>query len=108
VRPHTINAYYLGWTGDGHFGGFNVNHAFYQVLGNDTFNQLANRRIKLNAQMAALELSVDKDWKRYRPQFFMPLVIRIRRTIRAGFRHYFGPNRFAGGRLASGICRASK
>lgn len=70
VQPHTINAYYLGWTGDGHFGGFNVNHALYQVLGNDTFNQLANRRIKLNAQMAALEFSVDKDWKRYRTAFF--------------------------------------
>lgn len=70
VRPHTINAYYLGWTGDGHFGGLNINHAFYQVIGNDSFNQLANRRIRLNAQMAALELSVDKDWKRYRLSAF--------------------------------------
>jgi hypothetical protein len=70
VQPHTINAYYLGWTGDGHFGSLNLNHAFYQILGNDTFNQLANRRVKLNAQMAALELSVDKDWKRYRASVF--------------------------------------
>ena len=70
VRPHTINAYYLGWTGDGHFGTLNINHAFYQVLGRDTFNQLANQRIRLNAQMAALELSVDKDWKRYRASVF--------------------------------------
>jgi len=70
VRPHTINAYYLGWTGDGHFGVLNINHAFYQVIGNDTFNQLANRRIRLNAQMAALEFSVDKDWKRYRASAF--------------------------------------
>ena len=70
VQPHTINAYYLGWTGDGHFGALNINHAFYQVIGNDTFNQLANRRLGLNAQMAALELSVDKDWKRYRASVF--------------------------------------
>jgi hypothetical protein len=70
VQPHTINAYYLGWTGDGHFGSLNLNHAFYQVLGNDTFNQLANRRVRLNARMAALELSVDKDWKRYRVSVF--------------------------------------
>jgi len=70
VQPHAINAYYLGWTGDGHFGAFNINHAFYQVLGNDSFNQLSNRRISLNAQLAALELSVDKDWKRYRASVF--------------------------------------
>jgi len=70
VQPHTINAYYLGWTGDGHFGALNINHALYQVIGNDTFNQLANRRVCLNAQMAALELSVDKDWKRYRASVF--------------------------------------
>ncbi len=70
VQPHTINAYYLGWTGDGHFGALNINHAFYQVLGNDTFNQLANQRVRLNAQMAALELSVDRDWKRYRASVF--------------------------------------
>jgi hypothetical protein len=70
VQPHTVNAYYLGWTGDGHFGALNINHAFYQVIGNDTFNQLANRRVSLNAQMAALELSVDKDWKRYRASVF--------------------------------------
>jgi len=28
VRPHNIRAVYLGWTGSGHFGHINVNHAF--------------------------------------------------------------------------------
>jgi hypothetical protein len=70
VQPHDVNAYYLGWTGDGHFGGLNINHAFYQVLGSDSFNSLANRPIRLNAQLAALEFSVDKDWKRYRASVF--------------------------------------
>jgi hypothetical protein len=70
VRPHAIKAYYFGWTGDGHWGRLNVNHAFYQVLGNDTFNQLANRPITINAQMAALEFSIDQDWKRYRVSAF--------------------------------------
>jgi hypothetical protein len=70
VQPHAVKAYYLGWTGDGHWGRLNVNHAFYQVLGRDTFNQLANRPITINAQMAALELSVDQDWKRYRVSAF--------------------------------------
>ncbi|RIK74310.1 hypothetical protein DCC62_15530 [candidate division KSB1 bacterium] len=68
--PHTVNAYYLGWTGDGHFGRLNLNHALYQVFGNDTRNQLAGQRIRINAQMAALELSLDKDWKRYRASVF--------------------------------------
>lgn len=70
VQPHAIKAYYLGWTGDGHWGRFNVSHAFYQVFGRDTFNQLANRPITINAQMAALELSLDQDWKRYRVSAF--------------------------------------
>ena len=65
-RPHDVKAFYLGWSGDGHFGRFNLSHAFYQVLGRDSFNSLAGRRISLNAQMAALELSIDKDWMRFR------------------------------------------
>jgi len=70
VKPHEVNAYYLGWTGDGHFGRLNINHAFYQALGHDEFNQFANRRVSINAQMAALELSLDKDWQRYRVSVF--------------------------------------
>lgn len=66
VKPHEINAWYLGWTGDGHFGELNITHAFYQVFGNDDFNSLAARKIDINAQMGALELSVDKDWMRFR------------------------------------------
>ncbi len=66
VLPHDIKAYYLGWTGDGHFGRLNINHAFYQVLGEDSFNSLAGHEIDINAQMAALELSVDKDWMRFK------------------------------------------
>jgi hypothetical protein len=65
-QPHEVRAYYLGWTGDGHFGRLNVNHAFYQILGNDGLNPFATRRVNINAQMAALELSVDVDWKRYK------------------------------------------
>lgn len=69
-QPHDIKAYYLGWAGDGHFGRLNVNHAFYQVLGKDTFNALAGRPIDICAQMAALELSIDKDWLRLRTSGF--------------------------------------
>jgi hypothetical protein len=69
-RPHEIKAFYLGWTGDGHFGRLNITHALYQVFGSDSFNSLAGRRIALNAQMAALELSYDRDWMRFRVSGF--------------------------------------
>jgi len=70
VHPHNIHAYYLGWTGNGHIGRINVSNAFYQVLGHDDFNTIAGRRVDINARMAALELSVDKDWVRYRASVF--------------------------------------
>src|SRR5713101_5108116 len=70
LRPHNIRAAYLGWTGNGHIGRLNVSHAFYQALGIDDFNLLAKRRVTINAQMAALELSIDKDWARLRGSFF--------------------------------------
>ena len=62
--PHTVRATYLGWAGNGHLGRFNVSHVFYQALGTDDFNALAGRRVGINARMAAVELSVDKDWWR--------------------------------------------
>jgi hypothetical protein len=70
VHTHNIRAYYLGWTGNGHIGRVNVSNAFYQVLGHDDFNTIAGRRVQINARMAALELSIDKDWARYRASFF--------------------------------------
>jgi len=70
LRPHNIRAYYLGWTSNGHIGRINVSHAFYQALGHDDFNTIAGKRVDINAQMAALELSVDKDWIRFRSSFF--------------------------------------
>ena len=66
VRDHYVQAYYLGWTGDGHIGRLNLTHAFYQVLGEDGYNGIAGQRVSINAQMAALELSIDKDWLRFK------------------------------------------
>ncbi len=70
LRPHNIRAAYLGWAGNGHIGRLNLSHAFYQALGRDDFNTIAGRSVTINAQMAALELSVDKDWARLRTSFF--------------------------------------
>lgn len=66
VRGKDVRAHYLGWTGDGHIGRLNITHAFYQVFGEDEFNGLAGRRVDINAQMAALELSYDRDWIRFK------------------------------------------
>ncbi len=70
VRAHDVNAYYLGWAGDGHIGRVNISHAFYEVVGHDSFNGLAGRPVDINAQMAALELSYDRDWVRYKASIF--------------------------------------
>jgi hypothetical protein len=69
-QPHEIRAAYLGWTGNGHFGPINVNHAFYEALGTDSLNPIAGRPVTINAQMAAAEISVDKDWVRYKVSTF--------------------------------------
>lgn len=62
--PHELNVVYLGWTSSGHIGRLNVTHALYQALGTDSRNPLAGRRVDVNAQLAALELSIDYDWVR--------------------------------------------
>ena len=67
---HKLQSYYLGWSGDGHIGKFNINHAFYQALGRDELNQLAGRSVSINAQMAALEVSLDRDWVRWKVSGF--------------------------------------
>ena len=69
VLTHGVHAYYLGWTSNGHIGPLNISHAFYQALGHDTLNPIAGRPVDINAQMAALELSEDKDWARFRASF---------------------------------------
>jgi hypothetical protein len=70
IRSHNIRAAYLGWTGDGHIGRLNLSHAFYQALGRDDFNTIAGRPVTINAQMAALELSVDENWARLKGSVF--------------------------------------
>lgn len=70
IRTHNIQAYYLGWASNGHVGRLNMSHAFYQALGHDDFNAIAGRHVDINARMGALELSMDRDWGRYRASFF--------------------------------------
>jgi Carboxypeptidase regulatory-like domain len=98
VLPHSVRAFYYGLSGDGHFGKINVTHAFYQVLGHETTNLLAGRYVDINAQMAAVELSIDKDWLRYRTSFFYASGDKDPRDGTArGFDSIFDNPNFAGG-----------
>jgi hypothetical protein len=64
VQPHRVAAYYAGLGGDGHWGRLNVTHQFYQAFGVDDFNGIAAQKVRINAQFAAAEVSVDHDWWR--------------------------------------------
>jgi hypothetical protein len=70
IVSNEVDAYYAGWSGNGHLGRLNLSHAFYQVFGHETTNPIAAQRVDINAQMAAAELSVDKDWLRLKGSFF--------------------------------------
>jgi hypothetical protein len=67
---HSIQVGYFGWLGSGHIKRINITHAFYEAAGKDSFNPIAGRPVTVNAQMAAVELSLDRDWIRYRISSF--------------------------------------
>jgi len=97
-RLHNVRAAYLGWAGSGHFGRWNVSHAFYQALGEDDFNPIAGRRTTIEAQMAAMEISWDRDWMRFRASAFYASGDANPRDGRAtGFDAIVGRPEFAGG-----------
>jgi hypothetical protein len=68
-QPHTVDVAYLGWAGDGHINQFNISHAFYWAVGYDSLNPLANQAQNISAGFAAIELSYDQDWARFRTSF---------------------------------------
>jgi hypothetical protein len=65
-RLHELRTNYLGLAGDGHWGRLNVSEAFYYVFGEDEDHPLANGPQDIRAFMAAAELSVDRDWARFK------------------------------------------
>lgn len=67
---HGLRVGYIGWLGNGHIGRYNLTHAFYQAVGEDSFNPIDRRRITINGQMVAVEVSYDRDWIRYRLSTF--------------------------------------
>ena len=96
--PHGIRVGYFGWLGSGHIKKLNLTHAFYEAAGKDTFNPIAGRSVTVNAQMAAVELSLDRDWIRYRVSTFYASGDNNPRDGRAnGFDSIVDLPNFAGG-----------
>lgn len=97
-QPHEVRAAYIGWAGNGHFGPINVNHAFYEALGTDSLNPIVGRPVTINAQMAAAEVSIDRDWARYKVSAFFASGDANPRDGRAtGFDSIVDDPAFAGG-----------
>ncbi|MGV3484554.1 MAG: hypothetical protein ACO1RT_09060 [Planctomycetaceae bacterium] len=67
---HDVRSYYFGAATNGHIERINVSSAFYYVLGRDDLNPIAGREVDISAYMAALELSYDRDWVRFRTSYF--------------------------------------
>ena len=104
--PHQIRATYLGESGLGHIGRFNVDHAVYYVFGHDDLNPIAGpdprlkdgNGVRIGAGSAALEVSYDRDWIRPRLAFFYASGDRSPRDRKAtGFDAIFDSPNFAGG-----------
>lgn len=68
--PHDVRSYYFGATSNGHIERINVSSAFYYAFGRDDLNPIAGREVDISAYMAALELSYDRDWVRFRSSYF--------------------------------------
>src|SRR5207245_11585292 len=66
VDDASLQSCLCGLIGHGHLRRLNSSQAFYEVLGEDSFHGIAQRRVSINAQMAAIELSIDKDWLRFK------------------------------------------
>ena len=66
ARPHDYRVAYLGYSGDGHWGRWNLSASAYAALGRDERNPLAQRPLSIRAGFAAAEISRDFSWARIR------------------------------------------
>lgn len=66
TRGHDYRVTYLGASGDGHFGRWNLTTTFYAVIGRDDYHPLAQQPTDIQAGFAAAELSRDFSWMRVR------------------------------------------
>jgi hypothetical protein len=98
LHGHMIKAGYAGIAGDGHIKRINISHAFYQAFGRDENNPIVNRPLHINAQLAALELSYEKDWMTWRVSgFYTSGDHNLRDRQANGFDAIVPNQQFAGG-----------
>jgi hypothetical protein len=96
-QPHRVEVAYLGFAGDGHIDRYNVSHAFYWALGHDSLNPLAGKPQYINGKMAALELSYDRDYVRFRASgFYASGDGNIRDSVATGFDSILDNTNFGG------------
>ncbi len=106
VRPHSVKVGYIGFSGDGHLGGgmlgrFNLSHAYYLALGRDSHNPIAGRPVNIRSQMAALEVSYDKDYVRFKTSAFFAQGDKNPTDSQAsGFDSILDDPNFAGGQFS--------
>jgi hypothetical protein len=67
-EPHGQSVHWIGWNNDGHIGRVNVTSSLYGAFGNEEFDEIAGSDQTVRAHLAALELSYDRDWMRFRVQ----------------------------------------
>jgi hypothetical protein len=65
-RGHGYRVTYLGYSGDGHFGRWNLSTSSYVAFGTDDYNPIAGSRQRIRAGFHASELSRDFSWVRVR------------------------------------------
>lgn len=68
-RSKNIDSTYFGINGEGHFGRLNSSTSFYYVTGSESHNQISGTSEDISAELFAQELSIDKDWMRFRVSF---------------------------------------
>ena len=66
ARPRSYDVTYVGGSGDGHFGRWNLSATAYHAFGDEELGQLSGRMEQISAWFAAAELSRDFDWIRVR------------------------------------------
>jgi hypothetical protein len=101
IARHRTDVNYFGFTGDGHIGPYNITNAFYEARGDDTFDQIAGRKVDINAQLAALEVSRDYSYLRFRGSFLYASGDNTPRNGTAtGFDSIVDAEAFAGGEFS--------
>jgi len=69
-NPKNVRTHYLGFNTDGKIERINISGSYYFAFGEETHNPIAGRRVDIEAHMAALELSYDWNWLRFRASAF--------------------------------------